>query len=228
MTLSNSTDTTATETYGPQYIHYIDGHKRLGKTFACVIALFCCSLLSAGCAGGGADPSAPYAVAGLNASTTSSAPGQAVSYGVPVAVHSGEITLDSASLLPLPGYPFPQFVGIGLIRSKGWVSSAHGWPPVDHPRSNDPSYTEKIKVKPLAGTVVRPGQPVAIYYAIRGAKIGVTYYAAGIKLTYQDSSGEHTATLYQVGINCVMSKSRAATHLCSISAAANKAIIALS
>jgi hypothetical protein len=202
-------------------------HKRLKKPFACAIALFCCSLLSAGCAGGGADLSAPYAVAGLNASATSSAPGQAVSYGVPVAVHSGEITLESAALLPLPGYPFPQFVGIGLVRSKGWVTSAHGWPPVDHPRSNDPSYAETIKVDPLAGTVVRPGQPVAIYYAIRGARTGVTYYAAGIRLTYRDSSGEHAATLYQVGVDCVMPKSLAAKQLCPISAAANKAIMAL-
>ena len=79
-------------------------------------------------------------------------------------------------------------------------------------------------MKPLAGTVVRPGQPVAIYYAIRGTKIGVTYYVAGIKLTYRDSSGEHSAALYQVGGDCV---SRTAAQLCHNSAAATKAIIRL-
>jgi hypothetical protein len=144
-----------------------------------------------------------------------------------VAVQSGEITLESASILPLPGYPFPQFVGIGLLRSKGWVTATPGWPPVLHPRSNDPSYAEALPVKPLAGTVVRPGQPVAIYYAVRGTKVGVTYYAAGIKLTYRDSSGEHSATLYQVGGDCVMTASRAATQMCQIPDDANKAIAAL-
>jgi hypothetical protein len=130
-------------------------------------------------------------------------------------------------MLPLPGFPFPEFVGAGVIESKDWVAVAHGWPPTDRPKSEDPSYIETIHVKPLAGSVISARQPAVIYFAFRGDKIGLTYYAAGIKLSYRDGSGEHTATLYQVGGDCVMSKSRAATQNCPISAAANKAIEAL-
>lgn len=203
------------------------GHRRAVLALAGVI-VSCGSLLgAAGCSVGGSDPSVPYSLAGLNASTISSTPGQETSVGIPISIHTGRITLESAAMLPLSGYPTPQFTGAGLVRSKGWDVITHGWPPQDQTKSNDPSKAATIKVKSLAGTVISADQHVVIYYSFSGSREGQVYYAAGIKLTYRDSSGEHAAALYQVGVECVVSKALAATQNCQMSPAANKAIAAL-
>lgn len=121
-------------------------------------------------------------------------------------------------MLPLPGFPVPQFVGVGLVRSKGWDGATEGWLPRDIPGTT---------IRPLSGAVVTAGHFVVIYYAFRGNKNGVTYYAAVIRLTYRRGASEYTATLYQAGVDCVTPNPLAAKHDCNISAAANNTIAKL-
>jgi hypothetical protein len=60
-----------------------------------------------------------------------------------------------------------------------------------------------------------------------GDRPGRTYYAAGIRLKYRRGSQEYAVTLYQIGLDCVITASTEVGSACNVSAAANKQIEAL-
>jgi hypothetical protein len=182
------------------------------------------AVLLMGC-GGSSDADAPYTVAGLNSASAPAAPGMALVVGVPVAIRTGSVVLESAVLVQLPGYPLPHMVAVGLVPGKGWDVLSWGWPPLNG--SIDQAGVGTFPVRPLTGYVLTAGHPIAIYYAFSGDRPGQTYYAAGIQLTYRRGTQEHTVTLYQVGADCVTAGFPKANRECDISSAANDRIGAL-
>jgi hypothetical protein len=176
--------------------------------------------LITGCAG--TDPDAPYTVAGLNAVSGGGEPGQPEVVGVPTAIRAGSVVLESATLVPLSGFPLPPMVGVGLTPGKDWLAIGWSWP-----LRNAPVGYGTAPVRPLAGYVLTAGHPVAIYYAFTGDRVGQKYYAAGIKLKYRRGTRDYTVTLYQIGLDCVLAASAHGTTECDLSAAARKQVDAL-
>jgi hypothetical protein len=172
-------------------------------------------VLLTGC--GAADADAPYTVAGLNAVTGGGEPGQPEVVGVPTAIRTGSVVLESATLVPLSGFPLPHLVGVGLAPSKDWLAVGWTWP-----LRNAPAGYGTTPVRPLAGYVLTASHPIAIYYAFTGDRPGQKYYAAGIRLSYRRGIHDYTVTLYQVGVDCVAARST-----CNLSPAALKQVGAL-
>jgi len=144
--------------------------------------------------------------------------------GVPVAIRTGSVVLESAVLVQLPGYPLPHMVAVGLVPGRGWDVVTWGWPPHSFPGETG---VGTFPVRPLAGYALTAGHPIAIYYGFSGDRPGQTYYAAGIQLRYRRGTQEHTVTLYQVGADCVSAGFPKVAPECRISSAANNRIEAL-
>lgn len=182
--------------------------------------------LLAGCAGSPvSDADAPYAVAGLNFVTGAAAPGQASVVGVPTAIRTGSVVLESATLVQLPGFPLPRMAGVGVVPGKGWMAGTWDWPPLNGPVGK--AGVGRLPVRPVAGYVLTAGHPIAIYYAFSGDQAGQTYYVAGIQLKYRRGTRNYTVTLYQVGADCVIAGFPKVSRTCNVSPAANKQIGAL-
>jgi hypothetical protein len=131
--------------------------------------------------------------------------------------------LESATLVPLSGFPLPHMVGVGLVPSKNWLSGGQGWPIRNAPVGRGGT----APVRPLAGYVLTAGHPIAIYYAFSGDRAGQTYYAAGIRLKYRRGTQDYAVTLYQIGVDCVVAGSPKVGSTCNLSSAALKQIEAL-
>ena len=185
-------------------------------------------LLLVGCSDGpGADPDPPYVTDGLAAATMSVAPGQPVDIGVPIAIRAGSVTLESATLIQLSGYPLPALVDVGVVPSKGWLAATYDWPPHNAPTGDKTVGVGTLPVQPLDGYVLTAGHPLSLYYSFRGDKGAGTYYVGGIRLTYRRGSEDHTVALYQVGVDCAISGFPAVNHQCNISTTANAVIAKL-
>ena len=191
----------------------------LGVVSLVVIGL---ALLLTGCSGP-SDADAPYASAGLNYVSGGGEPGQAEVVGVPTAIRTGSVVLESATLVPLSGFPLPPMVGVGLVPSKDWLAIGFSWPPRNAPVGPDGT----APVRPLAGYVLTAGHPVAIYYAFRGDRAGQNYYVAGIRLKYRRGTQDYAVTLYQIGLDCVITPSTKVGSTCDLSPAARKQVAAL-
>jgi hypothetical protein len=190
----------------------------LGGVSLVVISLV---LLLAGCAGT-SDADAPYTGAGLNSVTGGGEPGQAEVVGVPTAIRTGSVVLESATLVPFSGFPLPHMVGVGLVTSKDWLAIGWSWPLL-----NAPVGLRTAPVRPLAGYVLTAGHPIAIYYAFRGDRAGQKYYVAGIRLKYRRGTQDYAVTLYQIGLDCVLTASTKVGSKCDLSPAALKQVEAL-
>jgi len=143
----------------------------LTKVKLAVIGL---ALVLTGCTGAASDANAPYTVAGLNAEIGAAAPGEPTYAGIPTAIRTGSVVLESATLAQLSGFPLPHMVGVGLVPSKDWLTGGQGWPIRNAPVGRNGT----APVRPLAGYVLTAGHPIAIYYAFSGDRSGQTYYAA--------------------------------------------------
>jgi hypothetical protein len=180
------------------------------------------ALLLTGCSGT-SDANAPYTVAGLNSVTGGGEPGKAEVVGVPTAIRTGSVVLESATLVPLPGFPLPHMVGVGLVPSKDWLAIAWSWPLRNAPVSRNGT----APVRPLAGYVLTAGHPIAIYYAFSGDRAGQRDYVAGVRLKYRRGTQDYAVTLYQIGLDCVISPSTKVGSRCELSPAALKQTEAL-
>jgi hypothetical protein len=178
-------------------------HPRLGRRAAAAAAIAGAAVLTAGCSGAAASPDAPYVTFGLNMSTHPAAPGQPLVVGVPVAVKTGSVVLESATLVPLGHFPLPPTVGMGVVPSIGYVGISVGWPQ-RWPSKYFRQPLKMVPAVPLAGYVLKAGHDAVIYYAFRGGHVGKKYYVAGLRLRYRHGSEEGTVTLYQVGVDCVV------------------------
>jgi hypothetical protein len=191
----------------------------LGGLTLVVISL---ALMLTGCAGASSDADAPYTVAGLNSVAGGGEPGQAEVVGVPTAIHTGSVVLESATLVPLSGFALPHMVGVGLVPGKDWLAIGWKWPLL-----NAPAGHSTAAVRPLAGYVLTAGHPIAIYYAFSGEQAGRNYYAAGVRLKYRRGNQDYAVTLYQIGLDCVVTASAKAGPACALSPTALKQVEAL-
>ena len=180
------------------------------------------ALLLTGCSGP-SDADAPYTVAGLNEVAGGGEPGQAEVVGIPTAIRTGSVVLESATLVPFSGFPLPHMVGVGLVPSKDWLAIGWSWPLRNAPVGRNGT----APVRPIAGYVLAAGHPIAIYYAFRGDQAGQKYYVAGIRLKYRRGTQDYAATLYQIGLDCVITASTKVGSRCELSPAALKQVEAL-
>jgi hypothetical protein len=124
---------------------------------------------------------------------------------------SAPVTLESATLVPLPGYPIPRLVHLGvLVEHQGLLTSAVGWPVW---KAHSPSSTWQLRQLP--GYVVLPWKirqgdrqrfgplPDMIEYGVLGAKSDTDYWVAGLRITYKLGANTYTQTLYDGAANCV-------------------------
>lgn len=141
--------------------------------------------------------------------------GQVVSMAMPVSSGHGTIVLESASLLPLPGYPTPRLVDLGVYRGPVQGPAATStWPPRDTTSGNPPLYAGPLAVSAFTGARIGPVPPPApsgdgtadtyfIYFGISGQQSGVNYVTAGLRVVYRIGGTQYETNLYQMGEDCV-------------------------
>jgi len=175
----------------------------LSVRVAAAAAMIGTAAMTAGCSGAAASPDAPYVTFGLNMSTHPAAAGQPVVVGVPIAIKTGSVVLESATLVPLGHYSLPPTVGIGVVPSIGYVGISVGWPQ-RWPSKYFRQPLKMVPAVPLSGYMLRAGHDAVIYYAFRGSQVGKKYYVAGLRLRYRIGSEQGAVTLYQIGVDCVV------------------------
>jgi hypothetical protein len=139
-------------------------------------------------------------------------PGLIADFPMPVEnTGSAPVTLESAALVPLPGYPTPRLIHLGvLVEHQGLLTSAVGWPVW---KAHSPSSTWQLR--PLRGYVVLPWKvrdsnrqrygplPDMIEYGVLGGKTNTDYWVAGLRITYKLGGNTYTQTLYDGGADCI-------------------------
>jgi hypothetical protein len=121
------------------------------------------------------------------------------------------VTLESATLIPLPGYPTPRLVHLGVLAEhRSLLTSAVGWPVW---KAHSPSSTWQLR--PLRGYTVLPWKvrmshrrqwgplPDMIEYGVLGTRVNTDYWVAGLRITYRLSGKTYTQTLYDGGADCL-------------------------
>lgn len=122
---------------------------------------------------------------------------------------SAPVTLESARLVAVPGYPLPKLVHLGVMTEHdGLITSAVGWPVW---RANSPASTYRLV--PFRGYVVLPWKvrehrhlgpfPDMIEYGVLGTDTDTDYWAAGLSVTYRLQGQIHTQTLYEGAADCM-------------------------
>lgn len=122
---------------------------------------------------------------------------------------SAPVTLLSATLLPIPGFPVPRLVhlGVHVIQRYGDVGEANYWPPRLPPmHPGGPPVT--VPVTPFHGYRLSAGNHplMLIFYSFEGSRPGTAYFAAGLRITYQVGPSEYTGDWYAFGESCVAAR----------------------
>lgn len=139
--------------------------------------------------------------------------GQVVTIAMPISAGHDTIVLESATLLPLPGYPTPQLTDLGVYRGQMQGPSATpDWPPRDTNPAEPSRYSGPLPVAPINGFKVGPtsstqGAPSSyfIYFGVTGQQVGVNYVTAGLRVVYRIGGEQYETNLYQMGEVCVRS-----------------------
>ena len=119
------------------------------------------------------------------------------------------VTLETATLVPLPGYPTPRLVHLGVLAEHdGLLTAGRGWPVW-----TGLSPSNAYRLRPLRGYVVLPWKtrerrhlgplPDMIEYGVLGARVNTDYWVAGLRVTYRMGGSSHTQPLYEGGADCV-------------------------
>jgi hypothetical protein len=135
-------------------------------------------------------------------------PGVPADFSGFVGPSSAPVTLLSATLLPLVGFPVPRLahLGVYMITDHGDIPQANYWPPrTQPPHRGDPPYV--LPVSAFSGYRVSPGRHplLLIFYSFVGTRPGVNYFAAGLRITYQVGQSKYTGNWYAFGDSCVAS-----------------------
>jgi len=130
-----------------------------------------------------------------------------VGIGVPVAYpqylpeSKVQVTLLSARLIAIPGFPAPRLVKLGVWHIfHGLTSMAEGLPP----RGCGGAAPCNSPGKPFGGFQLRPGdrQEVVYFWVLPPRRPG-NYYVAGLRVTYRVGSAVYEGHLYSGGEMCV-------------------------
>ncbi|HEV2640273.1 MAG TPA: hypothetical protein VGX23_34390 [Actinocrinis sp.] len=143
--------------------------------------------------------------------------GQTIAVSMPISTGQASIVLESAAIIPLPGYPTPQLTDLGVyFGPASGPAATQGWPP-QSPDTGDPATSGKqLAVAPLAGARVGPSRVVGgvpneyfLYFGVKGRQTGVNYVVAGLRVVYRVGGAEYVTNLYQMGEDCVRSSLQA-------------------
>jgi hypothetical protein len=134
------------------------------------------------------------------------APGVPADFSGFIGPSSAGVTLLSAKLLSIPGFPVPRLmhVGVHLIGKYGDVSEANYWPPRLPPvKGKGPPVV--IPVIQFHGYQLNRGRHplLLIFYSFTGTHPGTAYYAAGLRITYRVRQSNYTGNWYAYGSSCV-------------------------
>jgi hypothetical protein len=121
------------------------------------------------------------------------------------------VTLESVAVIPLPGYPTPRLVHVGVLpEHNDLLTAAQGWPIW---KEDSPSSTWRLL--PLRGYTVLPWKirhsnrqrygplPDMIEYGVLGSRLNTDYWVAGLQVTYQLGGLIYSQKLYYGGADCV-------------------------
>ncbi len=139
-----------------------------------------------------------------------SPPGQIADFPLPVRNSGSDpVVLEGAELVPLPGYPLPRLVHLGVLTEHDTlVTSGRGWPVW---KGLSPTHTYRLR--PLHGYIVLPWGlrqrrhmgplPDMVEYGVLGDRVNTDYWAAGLKITYRFRGKSYTQVLYDGGSDCI-------------------------
>jgi hypothetical protein len=110
------------------------------------------------------------------------------------------VRLVAARLLPVPGYPAPRLVHLGVWHIfHGLTAKGSGWPPHGCGGAapcNSPGAR-------FAGYQLHPGDSQeVVYFWVMPPQPG-NYYVAGLIVTYRVGSHTYEGSLYSAGLMCV-------------------------
>lgn len=137
-------------------------------------------------------------------------PGSVADFPLPVENSgSSPVILESAALIPVPGFPAPRLVHLGVLAEHfDLLTSDYGWPPWKGSSPSGGSWT----VHPLRGYIVQPWaarqrrhmgpMPGMIEYGVTGTRPRTDYWAAGLRITYLYRGSRYTQSLYDGGADC--------------------------
>ena len=108
------------------------------------------------------------------------------------------IVLESARLLPLPGFATPRLVHVTIEAGRDFAVAARDWPP----SGGD------YHLHPFVGTRVASGGRVRILYSVLATELG-EYGDAGIRVTIRASGDTGSVTVQSVAGTCVVPSSDA-------------------
>lgn len=126
--------------------------------------------------------------------------GEPAGFPVYLPVAKVPVTLVSARLLKLPGFPAPRLVHLGVWDATGGIFDlVRGLPP--------PHCTIAVPCNgpgsPFAGFRLKPRDSNEIvYFWVKPPRRPGDYYVAGLRVTYRVGSGTYTGNLYAGGLLC--------------------------
>jgi hypothetical protein len=133
-------------------------------------------------------------------------PGVPADFSGFVGPSSVQVTLLSATLLPIPGFPVPRLVHVGVhpVQEFGDVGEANYWPP-RLPPLYPGGAPITMPVAAFHGYRLTPGRhsSLLIFYSFAGSRPGVDYFAAGLRVTYRVGQTDYTGNWYAYGSSCV-------------------------
>lgn len=116
---------------------------------------------------------------------------------------TADAVLVSATLIPLPGYPVPQLLHLGLVATatgplippafSSALGSDYGWPP------------HGIKVRPFTGANIRAHAQTAIAFGISGDRFGSDYAVAGLRIHYRLQGHLYNLNAWSAALDCISS-----------------------
>ncbi len=141
-------------------------------------------------------------------------PGQITDFSA-VVVNPGQadVVFLSAAVIPLPGYPVPRLVHLGLVPTApvlgSTLQSDYGWPP------------SAVKVRPFAGASLSHGE-VAVAFGISGDRSGADYAVAGLRILYRVEGHVHYLKAWSATVDCVSGGDLTSQQINACSSAADR------
>jgi hypothetical protein len=185
------------------------GHRRpvrLVRAAGRLLPLLAMAGLLAGCGTSGGTYSLNPPNAGFMENYGLISPGVSAAYPASLPVSNTPVTLVSAKLLTIPGFPAPKLIHLGVWHIfHGLSAMEEGWPPHGCGGAapcNAPGAR-------FAGFRLRPGdkQEIVYFWVVPPPNRG-DYYVGGLRITYKVGSATYTGDLFSGGEMCVRSNWR--------------------
>ena len=148
---------------------------------------------------------------GLGYGALQVSPGQVADFPLEI-VNTGsqDAVLESARLIPLPGFQVPRLVHLGIFTQHSSLIQDRGWPP---PRSGSAG-KGFWSLHPFSGYVVLPWvqlqrkrlgpDPDIAEYGQVGMRVGIDYWSGGLEVFYRVGQKQYIARMFEGGGLCVI------------------------